>query len=1058
MLSKSTIDQVMELPIDIVIGQYVKLEKKGSNLMGLSPFQDEKTPSFSVSLSKNRWKCFSTGKGGGNAISFVIEKETCGYIEAVKMIADKHGIPIEFDDSERARTYIAHVEKQRSIYDMNASAIEFFQEKQSEIPLNLRRATPEMYEKFMIGFAPDSWSGLMDYMIGLGYNYEQLEKAGLIYVKEKKKFDFFRNRIMIPIIDERGNCLGFTGRDISPEDETKKSVKVLNTKETEAFHKDQLILGIFQAKKSMRELDEAVVVEGNFDVTSFHEIGQTNTVACLGSAFTDQQAKIIKKFTSTITLAVDNDKAGINKIEKNTKMLLNEGFVVFLFIPEIEGFDPDDVVQKTLYKKTDIDYGDKTNQEIWKEYFNENKLDAVEYLAELWFNKAKSTIEKNNAQKRIVELLCQISDVSLRNSYVKTFASKYKIERKEVEQNISTLLATKNAPKEEEGPKKHRLPSYLKEDDLADWEEFGFYADKAPDKIGYYFPSSSFGFERISNFIIKPLFQISDKQDSKRFVEIKNKFETKQLKLSNKAFVSTLLFEEEVINEGNFIFDGSKKHFQKLRSKIIAQFPVCSQIKTLGWQKSGFYAFANGIVDGHFKPVDKLGIVHREDKPFFLPAFSNIVENDDDENLEFEADRYFAFRPSDVTFHEWSTGMRNVYGENGIWASIFTIASIYRSLIFSRRNFFPILFMWGQPQTGKSTCAYSVSKIFFGTQPPFNLNSGTNTAFNRKLSRTRDAIVWFDEFRNDINPQRFQQLKGGYDGVGTERGVLSRDNRTEVTKVNSALLLAGQHLPTYDENALFSRTILLYFERKASELTQEDNERMRQFQNLEEKGLSNIIMEVIKYRPYFEQKFDTTELEIRNHLTDHFSDNPVEGRVMMNYAIMLTVVKLLEDKLRLPFTFNEVLDLAVKAIVKQSDQIAESDELKNYWKMIEFLTIQNQIQHGADYVVLEKDSILIRDGRKEQKTIKFEKTTKVLFLRFARVHPLYMEAHRKQMGENGIPEQNIKSYMKTSKYFFGNCPVVNFDGTHTSGYAFDYEKIGVTLKGVNLPEGPTLPF
>lgn len=1070
MLSRTTIDQVNDLPLDQVISKYVELKKSGSQLVGKSPFTDEKSGSFHVSISKGIWKCFSTGKGGNNGISFIMEKMSFDFVEAVKHLAQDHSILVEYDNSDKAKTYQAKVESIKRVTDINALALEYYISKIENIPEEKKRATPEMYERFSLGYAPDEWSGLLDNLLAKGFSIEQILRSGLIVKSEKsdKYFDFFRGRIMFPVFSPAGKILGFSGRNIidkkNPED--KEISKVLNSKETEAYNKSQSILGIYQAKESIIRMGFTCLLEGNFDVTSFHQMGMTNAIGTLGTAFTPDQADIIKKYTDTVCLCVDNDPAGRKSIEKNTVTLLEKGFKVFLFRPIIEGEDAEMTIKDPKYKGLDPD--DYIKKIDWtgisfSDHFEEKKEDSIEYLASEYFKDASTLIAKSDSEKKLVKLLSYISDVSLRNSYVKHFAKSHGIEKSSVEKSITIELSErKESALDDPNEKKHRLPSHLKDEDKDNFKEHGFYEDHIKTQIGYYFPSAGVGFERISNFTIKPFFQIRKAENSKRIVELKNPHESKVVIISNKAFVSSMMFEEVVMNEGNFNFTGTKKQYQRIRTKLLNQFPVCMEITTLGWQSRGFYAFGNGIVDGNFRKVDECGICHYGKEMFFLPAFSKIYSDLQDGDDPYESDRSFEYKPSGISMRQWATKMQRVHGENGMWSVLHVIATIYRDFIFSVNNYFPILFNFGVPQTGKSTCARSSNAVFFGHQPAFFLPSGTPVAFNRRLARVKNAVAWFDEYSNQIEEKRFQSLKGSFDGTGHEKGTMTTDNKTITSKINSAPIISGQYLPTRDGNALFSRCAILYFSIKREDRTVEDEKEFEELVEWERKGLSDIIVEVVKYRDYFVSNYTTEQFEMNSLIKKDLSGQPHEGRVMGNWSLFMTIAKMMIDKLHLPFVFEDVYKFGLVNIIKQSEQIGDSNDLAGFWKMVEYLSFQGMIKISEDYVVETRTSLKIRESKDKEVTIDLGSGEKVIFIKFSKIHAQYMENHRKQFGENGVNEQSLKSYFKGNKTFLGAVSVVNFDGHKTSGYAFRFDMLGISLRGVNedrsVPNNSTPPL
>lgn len=1051
MLARSTIDKVEDLSLSDVIGKYITLTKKGANYSATSPFNEsDNTPSFVVSPGKHCWKCFSTGFGGASAIGFVMKHKNLSYPEAVIEIAENFSIVVEYDDSDRAKEAVRKIELKKTLSDVNLMAMEFYIEQVEKIPTEKRRASEEAYKRFNIGYAPEG-GGLIKHLQGAGISNELMIKAGLVGESANKSlFEIFRNRIMFPVYSHRGHVVGFSGRYIGDKD-AKEVPKVLNTKETELFHKSEVMLGLWQSiqDRSISQMKTPVIVEGNFDLTAMFEQEVNNTVATLGTALTAEHAKLLKRFTDTICIAIDNDKAGRTSLEKSTKLLLEHGFKVMCFVPYIESEESD------LEKDLKTDPFDMINSKKWEvdEFYTllkTSECDAVEKLANSYFNEAETVIAKAGAQRKLTELLACVEDTTLRNAYIKEFAKQYGVNKRDVEETVKESVA-KKIP-EQSTSQKQNLPSYLKEEDLADFQDYGFYAESSPTKIGYWFT----GKERVSNFVIKPIFQVSSTTDSKRIVEIQNKDKRVLLSLPNKSFVSPQIFEELVMNYGNFDFQGSAKQFKKIRQKILEQFPFCEEIKTLGWQRDGFWAFADGIIsDGLFKKIDSYGICHFGEKKYFLPAFSSIYNDLSEEDDEYEADRYFKYRPTTVNFQFWAAKMQRVYHDNGRWAVLFAIASMYRDFIFKSLNYFPYLYHFGQVQTGKSTCARSLNSVFFGHQPAFNLSSGTNVGFFRRLARTKNAPVWFDEYTNDIDEKRFQALKSGFDGVGYERGVNTRDNRTEATKVNAPGVISGQYLPTRDDNSLFTRCIVRTFARKAEELTQDDIREYTELSEMEKKGLSQIIIEVIKYRDYFEAEFETHRYEVVSKLKEKLNGQEYKGRIMDNYAIVITMAKMFEEKLSLPFTFDEIFKEGVASIISQSEQVQDSDALRSFWKMVEGMSWNWLIKNNQDYIIKEENSVNVRDGRAGSKLEVFTHPTKVLYIRFSQVHTEYMKEHRKVYSQNGVPEQSIMSYMKTSKAFIGNCAVVNFSGNKTSAYAFKYEELSLNLReDINSPNTP----
>lgn len=344
MITRETIDKVFETSrVEEVIGDFVQLKKAGANFKGLSPFADEKTPSFMVSPVKQIWKDFSTGKGG-NAVTFLMEHEHYSYPEAIRYLARKYQIEIEetvqsdeqkkksderesmFLVSEFARNYFSEVlwnsEKGKAI------GLSYFKE---------RGFTDESIKKFELGYSPEDWSALTDEALSKKYEIEFLEKTGLTIVNENRTFDRFRGRVIFPIHSMSGRVLGFGGRTLSAD---KKTAKYLNSPESTIYHKSKVLYGIYQAKQSIAKEDNCYLVEGYTDVVSLHQSGVTNVVSSSGTALTPDQIRLINRLTNNITVLFDGDAAGIRASFRGIDLILEQGMNVKV-VAFPDGEDPD---------------------------------------------------------------------------------------------------------------------------------------------------------------------------------------------------------------------------------------------------------------------------------------------------------------------------------------------------------------------------------------------------------------------------------------------------------------------------------------------------------------------------------------------------------------------------------------------------------------------------------------------------------------------------------------------------------------------------------------------
>ncbi|WP_204346979.1 DNA primase [Psychroserpens algicola] len=409
MISKSTIEQVFETArVEEVIGDFVQLKKAGSNFKGLSPFSDERSPSFMVSPVKQIWKDFSSGKGG-NAVTFLMEHEHFTYPEAIKYLAKKYNIEIE--ETEQTNEQKAEANERESLYLVNEFAKDYFErimfktDQGQAIGLSYfkeRGFTNETIKQFNLGYSLDEWQAFTDEALKQGYQLEFLEKTGLTIVKPEKKFDRFKGRVMFPIHSMSGRILGFGGRILTSD---KKAAKYLNSPESEVYHKSKILYGIYHAKQSIAKEDNCYLVEGYTDVIQFFQTGIKNVVASSGTALTPEQIRLVNRLTNNITVLFDGDAAGVRASLRGIDLILEQGMNVKVCgFPE--GEDPDSFAkQNTLEELTT--------------YLNENSKDFIQFKASLLIKEANNDpIKKAETIREIVNSISKIPDQIKKEVYI----------------------------------------------------------------------------------------------------------------------------------------------------------------------------------------------------------------------------------------------------------------------------------------------------------------------------------------------------------------------------------------------------------------------------------------------------------------------------------------------------------------------------------------------------------------------------------------------------------------------------------------------------------------
>ena len=399
--------------VEEVIGDFVQLKRAGSNYKGLSPFSNERTPSFMVSPVKQIWKDFSSGKGG-NAIAFLMEHEHFTYPEAIRYLAKKYHIDIE--ETEQSTEEKAQADERESLYIVSEYAQQYFQdtlfntEAGKAIGMTYfkeRGFTEETIQKFRLGFSPDEWTAFTDNALAKGYQLEFLEKTGLTIVNGDRKFDRFKGRVMFPIHSMSGRVLGFGGRILTND---KKQAKYLNSPESEIYHKSKVLYGIFFAKQAIAKADNCYLVEGYTDVIQMHQKGIENVVASSGTALTQDQIRLIHRLTPNITVLYDGDAAGLRASIRGVDLILEQGMnVQVCTFPD--GDDPDSFARKTAYEDLVL-------------YLENNATDFIRFKASLLMQEAQNDpIKKAETIRDMVESISKIPDLIKREVYVRECAT-----------------------------------------------------------------------------------------------------------------------------------------------------------------------------------------------------------------------------------------------------------------------------------------------------------------------------------------------------------------------------------------------------------------------------------------------------------------------------------------------------------------------------------------------------------------------------------------------------------------------------------------------------------
>ncbi len=446
MIQPSSVQRILDaVRIEEVVGEFVNLKRSGSGYKGLCPFHNEKSGSFMVTPAKNIFKCFGCGKGG-DSVRFIREIEGIGYVEALRFLAKKYNIEIE----EVALTPENLEEKNRidALNIINVRAQKFFEQQLFETDRGIdvglayfdkRKFSEETIRAFGLGYAPPNDDMLLKKLQSEGYAIELLKQVGLVSQYNR---DFFRDRVMFPIYNVSGRPIAFTGRIMITDP---KAPKYINSPETEVYSKSKSLYGLFQSRQAIQKADLCYLVEGNTDVISMHQGGIKNVVASSGTALTVEQLRLIKRFTTNVTIVYDSDSAGIKAALRGLDLALEEDMNVrVVLLPEKE--DPDSFINAQ-------------GGEAVSEYLKQNARDFIIFKAELLQKEtANDPIGQSKVLKEVIASIAKISDVIKRQNYIKTCAAFFKFDEsiiqaeagKIVRKNLESNTRAQSAPSDSE--------------------------------------------------------------------------------------------------------------------------------------------------------------------------------------------------------------------------------------------------------------------------------------------------------------------------------------------------------------------------------------------------------------------------------------------------------------------------------------------------------------------------------------------------------------------------------------------------------------------------------
>lgn len=759
-------------------------------------------------------------------------------------------------------------------------------------------------------------------------------------------------------------------------------------------------------------VDYIIVVEGAPDVLRMQSIGYDNTVAALGTSWTDNQFEQLKKYTTSLCFIPDSDIAegksygpGFEAVMANGAAAIRKGFhttvreLPFLKVPATDK-ELASEVSEVKYTKNDADSFIRFSED----YTSLMEKHFIIWLAQKRFLVASSLVEERKCVAEIADLLRYIKDQLVFDQCIDQLAKlhgKVKLWRDAVVQARG------------EARKKNDLPSSMndlqREAELL--RQFGLFVRE---NCYYAIGEEDEDSMRISNFIMEPLFHIEDESNGTRIFRMRNIYNVcRVIELKESELCSLSNFQQKAGSLGNYVWLAKIDKLNRVKEYLYSKTDTAERIRKLGWNGTeGFFAFGNGIlVEGTFRNVDDLGIVRGVNgKAFYIPATSKIYLHNQ-EIFQFERLMVHENR-NGVKLHDYVSRLMDVFGENASIAFCYLLSTLFRDIIFRRTRHFPILNLFGEKGTGKTTLATSLQSFFLhGIDPP-NLGVTSVPAMNDRVSQAVNTLVVLDEYKNDLDIRKIAYLKGLWGGGGQTKKNTNTDGMAAQTIVTTGVALCGQDKPTQDM-ALYTRVIFLAFSKTSfNQMEKRHYEDLVALCNL---GLTHLTVEILTHRELFEKNFSEIYSSTKRELAAKLENETIHDRIFGNWVIPLAAFRTLETVIDVPFGYTELFETAVKGIRNQNELAQESSEVADFWNMLQGFQTSGRCIDKAHYHIRYLKAFRPLSAKED---IEFMEARPVLYLNMAAVASLF-NSRNMNATANRSNWSTIMSYLKSHSSYLG---------------------------------------
>ena len=739
--------------------------------------------------------------------------------------------------------------------------------------------------------------------------------------------------------------------------------------------------------------------------------------------------------------------------------------VTALIIETPDGVKREDLLSYLRFMAWDSYTDQWADDGIILEDYAPTLTDGIHWYMDNLIKQSVTVTARSEATEMICRLIATVPNDFARAEYTDRAIKLHKLNKVTVQSRIKNIMDDLKAEKESQ-PDEAEMPKWVNTRSLYT-DGFVMNFDKAHDRVGIFWENkeatSGKRVRRLTNYTLKPLYLVHDSSNSRRMVEVYNGLRHSVVELPSKAFISQDMFETEIVGKGAYYSEVGfgKGQFKQLANWLMDNMPVVFELKTLGWQPEGFFAFSNLCIEGSaMLKFDEYGIVKVGDKNFLSSGVSKLNQDFRQEDNVYENDLYLKYvkAPDDFGFEDWAQVFNTVYDEHAPFGIAFIFISAFKDLV-TRVTKCPHMYLYGPKGSGKSAIAESIMWFFFSGKNSegkliqgYNLNPGQGTPFSffSRMERFRNVAMLFNEYDpNTVESWKKGNIKAAYDGEGREvgSGDTGKKRKTQIQKTNCTLLIAGQYLDTTDDGSVLSRSIVCKFSlEKNKQRTDEQKKQWARLNDLESHGISSLAADLYQFRDAVSRQLKEEFWRVQSELNTELrrGGRNVEIRLLSNYSLCIAMINIMDPLVKFPFTPAEFRLKAVARIKEQASILKENNMLNSFWKTMENLFADNQLEHNMHFKISNTNKVNLKKDN-EKFTHELPEIMEVVYIRFGLIYDRFAKRFRETHNKTAPDQDTLLTYLKDQPYYIGMCPSTWFKDMSTNAFVVRYDALDIKL-------------